>query len=97
MVAQVIRRGARMDGWGPIIDMGFYKEGHLAAVASSAGQHSSAHLVLVPVPSMEPGREDTAVPSAIQVTFCTPLLSHDTCYHSACPASRGTALILYIQ
>lgn len=58
-----------LEGWGPVVDIGFHKDSHLAALTSGGkGGGSNAHLVLLRVPFQVEAEDDSAGPSIDQVT-----------------------------
>ncbi len=46
---QVVSREAKVEGWGPIADVAFYKEQQLAVLTSSGGDMDEAQFLLLPM------------------------------------------------
>ncbi len=67
MLAQVLRAQVELDGWAPVVDIGFYKDEHVAVLAGSGKGSSSAHVALLPMPPMSQDTDDHPQPNISQV------------------------------
>lgn len=80
LAVQVVSTEAKVEGWGPIADVAFYKEQQLAVLSSSGGGVDEAHFLLLPMEpilhaSSGPGLPGKADGAASQVH----------CPNSCCP------------